>query len=141
MLSSVLNSPHAIAINIEIMRVFVQMRAMAASHKDLASRLSELEDKTESLAMQHDTFSRNTRVQLKRLFDSIRELMTPPEPAKRPIGFVTPQDKSATKRPPGKGATKETEHLLSTPANAAFLATSITQYRKGLAKKRKLIDA
>ncbi len=44
--------------------------------------------------MAHDTFSRNTRIQLKQLFDAIRELMTPPEPPKRPIGFVTPQDKS-----------------------------------------------
>jgi len=44
--------------------------------------------------MQHDTFSRNTRAQLKQVFDAIRELMTPPEPPKQPIGFVPPQDKS-----------------------------------------------
>ncbi len=94
MLSSVLNSPRAIAINIEIMRAFVQLRAMATSHQDLAKRLSELEDKTEALAMQHDSFSRNTRVQLKQVFDAIRELMTPPDPPKRPIGFVPPEDKS-----------------------------------------------
>jgi hypothetical protein len=62
-------------------------------HGDLAKRLSELEDKTEALAMQHDTFSRNTRAQLKQAFDAIRELMTPPDPPKRPIGFVTPEDK------------------------------------------------
>jgi hypothetical protein len=43
--------------------------------------------------MQHDTFSRNTRVQLKQVFDALRELMTPPDPPKRPIGFVTPEDK------------------------------------------------
>ena len=49
--------------------------------------------KTEALAMQHDAFSRNTRVQLKQVFDAIRELMTPSEPPKRPIGFVTPEDK------------------------------------------------
>ena len=46
-----------------------------------------------SLAMQHDSFSRNTRAQLKQVFDALRELMTPPDPPKRPIGFVTPEDK------------------------------------------------
>lgn len=93
MLSSVLSSPRAIAVNIEIMRTFVRVRALAATHGDLAKRLSELEDKTEALAMNHDTFSRNTRAQLKQVFDALRELMTPPEPPKRPIGFVAPQDK------------------------------------------------
>lgn len=44
--------------------------------------------------MLHDTFSRNARKQLRELFDAVRELMTPPDPPKRPIGFVTPQDKS-----------------------------------------------
>ncbi len=93
MLSSVLNSPRAIAINIEIMRAFVQVRAMAATHQDLAKQLAELQNKTESLAMSHDTFSRNTRAQLKQVFDAIRELMTPPDPPKRPIGFVPHEDK------------------------------------------------
>lgn len=94
MLSTVLSSPRAIAVNIEIMRTFVKVRQLAASHGDLAKRLNELEDKTEALAMSHDTFSRNTRNQLKQVFDALRELMTPPEPAKRPIGFIAPQDKS-----------------------------------------------
>ena len=97
MLSSVLKSPRAIAINIEIMRAFVQVRAALATHQDLAKQLSELQDKTESLAMSHETFSRNTRHQLKQVFDTLRELMTPPEPAKRPIGFVTPEDKPQPK--------------------------------------------
>ena len=47
--------------------------------------------------MTHDTFSRNTRAQLKQVFDALRELMTPPDPPKRPIGFVTPQDKQTPK--------------------------------------------
>ena len=93
MLSSVLSSPHAIAVNIEIMRTFVRVRALAITHADLAKRLTELEDKTEGLALTHDTFSRNTRNQLKQVFDALRELMTPPEPPKRPIGFITPEDK------------------------------------------------
>ena len=47
--------------------------------------------------MQHDTFSRSTRAQLKQVFDAIRELMTPPDPPKRPIGFVTPEEKSKSR--------------------------------------------
>ena len=93
MLSSVLGSPRAIAINIEIMRTFVRVRELASTHEDLAKQLNALEEKTEALAMQHDTFSRNTRAQLREVFDAIRALMTPPDPPKRPIGFVAPQEK------------------------------------------------
>jgi len=78
------------------MRTFVRVRALAATHDELAKRLSQLEVKTEALAMNHDTFSRNTRNQLKQVFDALRELMTPPDPPKRPIGFVTPEDKGKT---------------------------------------------
>lgn len=106
MLSSVLGSPRAIAINIEIMRTFVKVRALATTHQDLAKRLGELEEKTESLSMQHDTFSRNTRAQLKQIFDALRELMTPPEPPKRPIGFVQPEDKK--NKPASKATSKAT---------------------------------
>lgn len=93
MLSSVLSSPRAVAVNIEIMRTFVRVRALASTHADLAQRLAELEDKTEALTMNHDTFSRNTRAQLKQVFDALRELMTPPDPPKRPIGFVHHDEK------------------------------------------------
>lgn len=75
-----------------MVRAFVRVRELAATHADLAQRLAELEDKTEALAMSHDTFSRNTRAQLKQVFDALRELVTPPDPPKRPIGFVTHQD-------------------------------------------------
>ena len=93
MLSSVLGSPRAIGVNIEIMRTFVRVRELAATHSELAKRLSELEEKAELPYMQHDTFSSNTRNQLKQVFDALRELMTPPNPPKRPIGFVTPQER------------------------------------------------
>ncbi len=96
MLSSVLSSERAVAVNIEIMRTFVRVRELAATHQDLAKRLAELELKTEGLELTHDAFSRNTRNQLKQVFDAIRELMTPPEPPKRPIGFVTHEDKKDT---------------------------------------------
>ena len=48
-------------------------------------------------AMNHDTFSRKTRNQLEQVFDALRELMTPPDPPKRPIGFVSPEDKGSKK--------------------------------------------
>ncbi len=50
--------------------------------------LAELEDKTEALARSHDTFSRNARNPLEQVFDALRDLMTPPDPRKRPIGFI-----------------------------------------------------
>jgi hypothetical protein len=90
MLSSVLNSTRAIAVNIEIMRTFVRVRALAATHADLAKRLGELEERTEALATKHDDLSRTARHQLKQILDVLRELMTPPDPPKRPIGFVIP---------------------------------------------------
>ena len=67
------------------------------SHGDLAKRLAELEEKTEALAINHDSFSRKTRNQLKQVFDALRELMTPPDPPKRPIGFINPEDKGSKK--------------------------------------------
>jgi hypothetical protein len=93
MLSAVLGSPRAVAVNIEIMGTFVRVLHLAATHGDLAKPLTELKDKTEALAMSHDAFSRNTHNQLKQVFDALRELMMPPEPPKRPIGCITPEDK------------------------------------------------
>ena len=83
MLSSVLNSPQAIAVNIEIIRVFVRLREMLASNKELATKLKELERKLQT----HDQA-------IAGIMNAIRELMKPPEPThKRPIGFVDPQNK------------------------------------------------
>ncbi len=99
MAAMVLNSPRAVEVSVYVVRAFVRLREAAVQHKDLAERLSSLEEKTESLAMQHDTFSRNTRAQLRQVFEALRELMTPSEQPKRPIGFVTHEDK---KDKPGK---------------------------------------
>ena len=77
MLSSVLNSERAVEINIEIMRAFVRLREMISSNKDLARKLDALERKVES----HD-------VHIRSLFEAIRQLMAPPEPKKRKIGFL-----------------------------------------------------
>ena len=75
MLSTVLNSPRAIAVNIEVMRTFVKLRVMLASNKELARRLDQLEA--------------NTDEKFTVVFDAIRQLMAPPEPKKkRGIGFT-----------------------------------------------------
>jgi hypothetical protein len=62
-----------------------------------------LEVKTERLELSHDTFSRNPRNQ--QLVEAIRELPEPPETAKRPIGFVSHEEKKNTKS--SKGSAKQ----------------------------------
>lgn len=94
MAANLLSSPRAVEVSVYVVRAFVRLRELATSHHDLAQRLADLEEKTEALAMNHETFSRNTRNQLKQVFDALRELMTPPDPPKRPIGFVNTDDKS-----------------------------------------------
>jgi hypothetical protein len=89
MATTILNSPRATEVSVYVVRAFVRLREVLASNAELAKRLDDLERSTEAKAMQHDMFARNTRVQLKQVFDAIRELMTPPEPQKkRPIGFT-----------------------------------------------------
>ena len=79
MRSSVLNSERAIKVNIEIMRAFVRLRRMLASHTELARKLEALEKKYDA--------------QFKVVFEAIRELMKPPETKKRPIGFLVEEPK------------------------------------------------
>ena len=92
--ANVLASPQAVEMGIFVVRAraFVHLREAASVHADLAKRLADLEMKTESLELSHDTFSRNTRLQLSQLLDAMRELTVPPESSKRPIGFVYPKE-------------------------------------------------
>ena len=62
-------------VNIEIMRAFVRLRQMLSANADLARKLESLEKKYDA--------------QFKVVFDAIRELMTPPQGKKRPIGFTS----------------------------------------------------
>jgi len=94
MAATILNSPRATEVSVYVVRAFVQLREVLASNAELAKRLNDLERSTEAKAMQHDIFARNTRAQLKQVFDAIRELMTPPVPQKkRPIGFISGDEK------------------------------------------------
>jgi len=78
MLSSVLNSERAVQVNIAIMRTFVKLRELMATHKDLARKLADMEKKYDS--------------QFKVVFDAIRSLMTPPKKPRKKIGFHREDD-------------------------------------------------
>jgi hypothetical protein len=82
MLSSVLRSKRAVAVNIEIMRTFVRLRQMLATHKDLARKIAALEKKYDA--------------QFKVVFDALRALMEPPTQSKQRGGFRASDDQKKT---------------------------------------------
>ncbi|MBI5740440.1 MAG: ORF6N domain-containing protein [Nitrospirae bacterium] len=73
MLATVLNSPIAVQTSIQVVKAFIKLREILATHKDLAEKIAEMEKKYDS----------HFRV----VFDAIRQLMTPPETKRRMIGF------------------------------------------------------
>ncbi len=77
MLSSVLKSERAIEVNILIMRAFVKLREIISTHKKVADKLKELENKFKD----HD-------YQITQIIQVINQLMTPPDPPKKKIGFT-----------------------------------------------------
>jgi hypothetical protein len=101
MLSSVLNSDRAIEVNIAIMRAFVRLREILATHKDLAAKLDELERKLG----EHDK-----KFQI--VFEAIRQLMAPPPPAKkRRIGFLPDADDDVKRQIGGQAKRKRAEKV------------------------------
>lgn len=80
MLSGVLRSDRAIAVNIAIMRAFVELRRVAGSYKALQERLDDLEQEMTGRLDQHDE-------QLDQIFKALHQLIAPPSPPKRPVGF------------------------------------------------------
>jgi cell division septum initiation protein DivIVA len=81
MAANVLNSPQAVRMSVFVVRAFVKLREMLATHKELARKLAELERKLQN----HDESIRSLVV-------AIRQLMTSPEPKRRPIGFRVKED-------------------------------------------------
>lgn len=81
MLSGVLNSSRAVHVNIAIMRAFVQLRQLLASNAGLARKLAGLEQKYDE--------------QFKIVFEAIRQLMTPPTPPRKRIGFIVREKRAA----------------------------------------------
>jgi len=76
MLSSVLKSKRAIQVNIQIMRAFIKLKEMLATHKDLKLKIEEMEKKYD--------------YQFKIVFDAIKQLLEPPEEPKGKMGFQKP---------------------------------------------------
>jgi ATP-dependent Clp protease ATP-binding subunit ClpA len=86
MAATILNSPRAIEVSVYVVRAFVQLRDLLAGNKVLAQRLRELERRLESKLAAHDEAIAD-------ILAAIRQLMNPPGPTKRPIGFVTLTEK------------------------------------------------
>ena len=84
MLSSVLRSKRAIEVNIAIMRAFVKLRELLATHKELASKLQDLEQQLKG----HDE-------QIQTIFEVIQQLLTPPEQPRKKIGFEVKEGHAA----------------------------------------------
>jgi hypothetical protein len=82
MLSSVLNSPTAISVNIQIIRVFTRMRALLLTHKDILLQLEKIEKKMGS----HDE-------QIALIFEYLKKLLTPIQPPRQRIGFRRKDEK------------------------------------------------
>jgi hypothetical protein len=85
MLSTVLKSKRAITVNIEIMRAFVRMRELLTSNRILAQKLRDLESRVSRKLATHDQAIAD-------ILKTIRELMNPPTPKSRPIGFTATLD-------------------------------------------------
>ena len=81
MAASVLNSPRAVEVSVFVVRAFVKLRQLVLAHKELAGKLDQLERKVGS----HDEA-------IKQLVAAIRQLMAPPDPPKREMGYHTIRD-------------------------------------------------
>ena len=86
MAASVLNSPQAIEVSVYVVRAFVQLRDLLASNQELARQLKALEARVMRKLDSHDQA-------ITEIIKTIRQLMNPPEPKKRPIGFIEPQER------------------------------------------------
>ncbi|GMU69429.1 MAG: hypothetical protein AMXMBFR37_17610 [Steroidobacteraceae bacterium] len=79
--ANVLNSPRAVEMGVHVVRAFVQLRELLASNHELAGRLDQLEARIEKKLVSHDEA-------IAAIFSAIRELMNPPMPKRRGIGFT-----------------------------------------------------
>jgi hypothetical protein len=81
MATTVLNSPRAVEMGIYFVRAFVKLRELLASNRELARRFEQLEARLEKKLTEHDKA-------IAAILSAIRELMNPPTPKSRPIGFT-----------------------------------------------------
>jgi hypothetical protein len=88
MASMILNSPHAVEMSVYVVRAFVQLREMLSSNRELARRFAQLETRLERRLTEHDQA-------IAVILSAIRELMNPPVPKRRPIGFTADLEKKS----------------------------------------------
>ena len=94
MLSSVLRSERAVQVNVEIIRVFVRLRRIPASHEEPTRRMEALEKESRE-------HRKKTDERFQAIFEAIQQLIEEPEPGKRKIGF---RQRSKTTKAGGSAA-------------------------------------
>ena len=88
MAATILNSPRAVEMSVYVVRAFVKLRELLTSNKELARRLDELEGRIEKKLATHDQA-------IAAILSAIRQLMNPPVPKRRPIGFTADLSKKS----------------------------------------------
>ena len=83
MLASVLNSYRAIEVNVAIVRAFIKLRELTTNSQDIAIKIRDLEIQLQ----RHSTKLKDHHKKIEKVFDAIYELMEPPAPPRKPIGF------------------------------------------------------
>lgn len=84
--ANVLSSPRAVEMSVYVVRAFVQLREMLSSNRELAKRLDQLEARLDKKLGEHDAA-------IAAIISAIRQLMHPPAPKRRPIGFTADLDR------------------------------------------------
>ena len=88
MAATILNSPRAVEMSVYVVRAFVQLRELLASNKELARRFAQLETRLDKKLTTHDEA-------IAAILSAIRQLMHPPVPKRRPIGFTANIDEKS----------------------------------------------
>ena len=81
MAAMILNSPRAVEMSVYVVRAFVHLRELLSSNRELARRFAQLETRLDKKLTEHD-------LAIAAILSAIRELMNPPPPKRRPIGFT-----------------------------------------------------
>jgi ORF6N domain-containing protein len=81
MAATILNSPRAVEMSVYVVRAFVKLRELLSSNRELARRFAQLETRLDKRLTEND-------LAIAAILSAIRELMNPPQPKRRPIGFT-----------------------------------------------------
>ncbi len=88
MAATILNSPRAVEMSVYVVRAFVHLRELLSSNRELARRFAQLETRLDKKLTEHD-------LAIAAILSAIRELMNPPPPKRRPIGFTADLEKKS----------------------------------------------